>query len=464
MRIAVICTSYKQALNLYNTYKDDTNIFFEFRLDHDPTLIELVGKVPSNRIILTMRSEAEGGKQSDFPIENLLQYNVAYVDFEIYRDQVLAIHSICSDKLMMPKNFILSYHNFDDDLSEAFRKLEEGLKPYPQNLRNYENVIVKFVCKPVDTLGAIRMVDTYQDMYPKHILLGITRHSDILRTFADKYSQELVFGSHSELNIIPAKKLRDINSTQNPVMLGLIGKNIQHSKSPAIHDIFLNQTSNKGYYHLLEVTDESKLEQMVSFLKENGFTGFNVTNPYKYNIFKILDNVDNRSQLVKAVNAVKISEGKLIGYNTDVSGFMNAYPKLREYNEIIIFGAGGAARAVSVACLEMGLKVSLVMRNQDRKKEFSEELLSKISVLRQLPDRFTGVLINATPLGRSDKDILAQLPQGIEAIVDINYYQTKSIWQQKAEDMGIGYIDGEEMLYHQAADAFEIWTGEVIKR
>ena len=130
--------------------------------------------------------------------------------------------------------------------------------------------------------------------------------------------------------------------------LGVIGYPIKHSLSPVIQNAALSASGLDYAYIAMPIAPED-LKTAVFGLKAANFSGFNVTIPHKVTIMQYLDEIDDTAKFIGAVNTVKIENGRLYGYNTDVIGFIN--PLLKEGfalkdKTVVIFGAGGASRAI----------------------------------------------------------------------------------------------------------------------
>lgn len=177
---------------------------------------------------------------------------------------------------------------------------------------------------------------------------------------------------------------------------GLLGKNISYSFSKKYFtDKFQNQgLINHEYlnFDLDTIQDFSKLIQEFRF----SLKGFNVTIPYKQEIFKYLDEIDDTAKEVKAVNTVKYTnKGKLIGYNSDVTGFeQSIIPLLKSHHsKALILGTGGASKAVSYVFKKLGIDCIKVSRQALEKGDILYGDLSK-SLLSHYK-----IIVNCSPVG-----------------------------------------------------------------
>jgi shikimate dehydrogenase len=262
----------------------------------------------------------------------------------------------------------------------------------------------------------------------------------------------------------------------------IIGDPIEHSLSPAMHNAAFNFLKLESSYIAYRVT-YLELEASICSLKEVGLAGFNVTIPHKTRILKYIDVLDRVATQAGAVNTVKNIDSELYGYNTDVGGFLRPLMK-RGINlnglNILLLGAGGAARAVVVALSSKAenLKISIINRNIDRAKELAKigntlgakcESFSLDDVL--LLSNRADVIVNALPLGMHDeKSIIDAHNIPTESIVyDIVYKPVLTDLLKNAKQAGATVVYGYEMLLEQGAESFQIWTGipaplEVMKK
>lgn len=261
---------------------------------------------------------------------------------------------------------------------------------------------------------------------------------------------------------------------------GLIGYPLGHSLSTFIHDAGFKSSGFTDYtYELLETHPESLVDR-IKYLKYNGYAGFNVTIPLKLPICVFLDEIDNSADLVGAVNTVVINSDKTLkGYNTDITGFVNAIP-----NDVMlngktagILGTGGAARAAIAGLISKGVKnFKIYTRNIPNSVELTNYLEKKypdvkfnpyqIEYIRTLED--VDILVNCTPIGMKGRGAgyspveepeLCTLPKHA-LIYDVVYNPRKTVLIKLAEKNGYRTVLGLDMLIYQAMEAQKIWTGK----
>ncbi|MFQ5822988.1 MAG: shikimate dehydrogenase [bacterium] len=257
---------------------------------------------------------------------------------------------------------------------------------------------------------------------------------------------------------------------------GIIGYPLGHSLSPILHEFLLNKIDMKGCYHDLEVTKE-KLDAVIQSMKTLGFTGFNVTIPYKQIIVSYLDEIHEEAQWIGAVNTVLINNNKLYGYNTDGIGFIQALINRNiDINEkfALVLGAGGAARAVVYSLIRHGLKKLWVLNRTPNRAEllanevckgtgFQNIVVGKLSrnIQRNAVESLE-ILINTTPLGMwpavEATPISLDIISPDLTVIDLVYNPAETKFLKAARSAGANTMGGLEMLIFQGVEAMNIWT------
>ena len=261
----------------------------------------------------------------------------------------------------------------------------------------------------------------------------------------------------------------------------LIGYPLSHSMSKVIHEAAFKSLGLEGSYELLETTGE-ELVDILKNIRYGGYNGFNVTIPYKVPVTLFLSGSDKTANIAGSVNTVKVMEdSSLYGYNTDVYGFVeaiedNAKKEIADNNAAIL-GSGGAARAVGVGIsLLKAKKIDFYARNilnasetiDILRKTFPDVQMDCIQIdnLKDLSEY--KIVVNTTPIGMKNKAMgLSPIDENIiktmscESIIyDIVYNPLNTELIKLAKKYNIRTIRGLDMLIHQGAKAFEIWTGK----
>lgn len=233
---------------------------------------------------------------------------------------------------------------------------------------------------------------------------------------------------------------------------GLIGNPLGHSWSPEIHQLLADIPYEK------KVLEEDELKE---FFHQRDFKGINVTIPYKEKVIQYLDEIDDGARVIGAVNCIVNENGRLKGYNTDLSGFKQMLERngIDPYGKkVAILGSGGAAKAAYTAIVQMHGIASIVSRHPDETKIGYEELYKRA-------DEFE-MIVNATPVGmKPDSDrcpVDIDAFDHLEAVVDIIANPLKTRLLFHALERGIPWCGGFEMLVRQAAEADYLFAGKVI--
>lgn len=240
----------------------------------------------------------------------------------------------------------------------------------------------------------------------------------------------------------------------------VIGSPIEHTLSPAIHYANFNSLNLDDTYKALHIRPE-ELNHIKDIIKQHDLSGFNVTIPHKETIMEHLDFIDQRALEVNAVNTVLVKEEKLYGYNTDVTGYKQAYTDRfgsRKRN-ILILGAGGASKAVYRAHSELGDDITIYARREASFDTFRDQNFKKLSSLDNL--KSFDVIVNTTPVGLKDEDLYEVMALSDKNItedtigIDLIYNPAKTPFLYGfGED---NTMNGLAMLVNQAIHAFEIW-------
>lgn len=259
-------------------------------------------------------------------------------------------------------------------------------------------------------------------------------------------------------------------------VFGIIGWPVEHSLSPAIHNEAFRFTGVDAVYVPWAVRPEH-LPEAIAGLRTLGVKGFNVTVPHKERIIGSIDGLEGDARLIGAVNTVTLTGGNLIGFNTDSAGFTGALEVLagsRQIRSCIMFGCGGAARAVLLGLLKRGVKrIFLTDIDFSRARKLILEpwvadndttggpaVIDPGDPELEQTVRDVELVINATPVGMSDSDsplFPGEWMSNNQVVVDLVYGPGETRLIKEARRCGALAMDGRGMLVEQAALAFEIW-------
>lgn len=256
-------------------------------------------------------------------------------------------------------------------------------------------------------------------------------------------------------------------------LAGVIGAPIAHSRSPALHGYWLRRYGIKGHYIPMEVA-QADLREALQLLPKLGFVGLNVTLPHKETALALADIVTDRAALIGAANTLIFrKDGKIFADNTDGAGFIaNLRQEAPDWQPTagpaVLFGAGGAARAVIAALIEVGVpEIRVANRTRARAEALRSDFGAKVMVhdwvqsANMLEDAAT--VVNTTALGMVGKPefrlpLNSLNPQAL--VTDLVYTPLRTAFLEEAAAAGCTVVDGLGMLLHQAAPGFERWFGQ----
>jgi shikimate dehydrogenase len=258
--------------------------------------------------------------------------------------------------------------------------------------------------------------------------------------------------------------------------LGVLGWPVGHSRSPAMHNAALAELGLKDWHYQRLPAPPEVFAETVRGLPGAGFVGANVTIPHKERVVPQVDRLTEEAHATGAVNTLTKEGRKLVGHNTDVAGFKVALDKLvgrqKMPRQAVVLGAGGGARAVVYGLIREGFQRVIVFnrhlhRAEGLVKHFGRQ--ASHMELRAMPWHEsiieselakTKVLINATSIGLTSDDtpVPGEILTGDLLVLDLIYANTNLL--QAAQAAGAATSDGELMLLHQGAAAFQLWTGQ----
>ena len=259
---------------------------------------------------------------------------------------------------------------------------------------------------------------------------------------------------------------------------GIFGYPLAHTASPAIQNCAFDDCGLKSIYFAFE-RPPARFRFLMRNLRSLLLDGFNVTVPFKEAVIPYLDKLSPEARAVGAVNTVKKEKGRWVGYNTDIDGFLAGLKAVHfksKGRQAVILGAGGSARAVAFALASSGIrKISVANRTQSRGRNLIRKFRKMFSRVEWADINFRGneferalseasLLVNATKVGLKKADRLLVrkklFPRHKILVYDLIYKPHRTQLLRLADKLGHQIQNGEMMLLHQGAKAFEIWTGK----
>ena len=267
-----------------------------------------------------------------------------------------------------------------------------------------------------------------------------------------------------------------IDITGKTQMIGLIGNPVEHSVSPQLHNTLCKHFNLDMVYLPFPVLQKDLVKVIDAFRALN-VLGFNVTIPHKSEIVNLIDEISEEALLMGAVNTVKNVDGRLKGFNTDGEGFiggLNGEGLDVRGMRVIVLGAGGAARAVTVKLAQYGAEQIIILnRSQEKAQTLSNLINDKVKAVSNYNDfseeslirhsNNCDMIINTTPAGMwphisqspvNNPDIFKNKP----IVYDLIYNPIKTKFLEIAEQASCRTINGLGMLVYQGIYAFEIWN------
>ena len=249
----------------------------------------------------------------------------------------------------------------------------------------------------------------------------------------------------------------------NTSLFGLIGNPVAHSLSPAMHNQAFAATGYKGIYLAFRVTDPGAA---IKGIRALNFKGVSVTLPHKVAVMEYLDEVDETAARIGAVNTIVNNRGRLIGYNTDCAGALQALRTRTSIRDksVGLIGAGGAARAIGFGLVAAGGSVTILNRSRTSGEGLAADLQAEYLPLNDWqPDHYE-ILINTTPVGMHPETDATPIPKeelSKEMVVmDIVYNPLDTRLLKEAAAKKCRTINGVAMFVFQGVHQFELWTGQ----
>ena len=259
-------------------------------------------------------------------------------------------------------------------------------------------------------------------------------------------------------------------SDASPPLAAVIGWPIGHTMSPVIHTYWLKQLGLNGYYIPIGLRPEN-FEASVKSLPKLGFHGANITIPYKETVLGMAKTVSDRAALIGAANTIVFREdGSFFADNTDGYGFLqNLRQQAPDWSAAqgaaVVFGAGGAARAVVSALLDDGApEIRILNRTRHRAEIIKDQFGARVTVFDFAKYREAlhgaATIVNTTSLGMAGQqplNVRLEFAPRTALVTDIVYNPLKTDFLRQAEEGGMRTVDGLGMLLHQAVPGFESW-------
>lgn len=256
----------------------------------------------------------------------------------------------------------------------------------------------------------------------------------------------------------------------------IFGKPVSHSMSPLVHNMLFNEFGIDALYLAFEIND---IKKGVDSIRTLGIKGASITIPFKEAVLAHLDEIDETATQIGAVNTVINREGYLWGCNTDCSGAVEPLKESLSENSlegknVLIIGAGGAARAVAFGVKKEGGNTTIVNRSKDKGEKLAHQVNGKYLSLSEYNEEasantisnhleYIDIIVNTTSVGMTpnidESPVNPSILNKNMTVMDIVYNPLKTKLLKDAEIAGCKTVDGLSMFIHQGAAQFELFTG-----
>ena len=448
--------------------------FLEFRLDYlarpeagVKAVSVFLAKHPDVSLLATCRRHQNHGKYNGV-IDDQMKILDAAIDAGAHAIDVeieTAEKTTAKLEHMRAKaHLIVSWHNYEGT---------PLLEPVLRRMMNVPADAYKLVTtakKPSDAAKVLAL----QKAHPKvpMILLAMGEVGFATRVLSNAQGSIYTYAAPNSVEgtaagQISARVLRQLfridKITKAAKIYGVVADPVRHSLSPAVHNRAF-QARRLDAVYLPFLVQPTHLKDFLTLCESLPVQGFSVTIPHKLRIMRYLDVIDPLARRIGAVNTVWKKAGKWRGTNTDAAAVTKPLAKRVKLNRstVLLVGNGGAARGAAFALADAGAKVVITGRNPDRVRALAKMCGAECILKEQLNGMKYDALVHATPMGMwphmNECFFDGEVPA--EVVFDMVYNPLETELLKRAKAQGAGVIPGLEMFLTQAAQQFEIWTGE----
>ena len=313
---------------------------------------------------------------------------------------------------------------------------------------------------PLFALADAPRIDSDSD----HVLIAMGNAGAPSRILAGRLGNRWTYAGDGVApgQLSAARLLREFNFRRigpNSALYGVVGNPIAHSKSPVMHNAGFAELGLDAVYVPLEA---ASAEDFVHFARAVNLSGASITAPFKVDLMSHVDEVDRLAERVGAINTIVVRDGRWIGRNTDVHGFLAPLTGriCVKGTRASILGAGGAARGVAIALADEGAAVTICARRPEAARAIADLVGGHVGTFPPKAGSWD-VLVNATSAGtgpQGQNPIEGAQLDG-EMVFDLVYTPAETRLLAEARAAGCLTIGGLEMLVAQAERQFELWTG-----
>jgi 3-dehydroquinate dehydratase/shikimate dehydrogenase len=436
-----------------------------------------------SQLILTLRSPEQGGhspldRDSRRRFWNSIQKlsGNCLIDLELDLVMDFAPDERHAESWIDWSRVICSHHDFGG-LPVDLAEIHERMAATPARILK----IAVQADDATDCLPVFRLLERAQREGREMIAIAMGPAGIMTRILGPSRGSFLTYGSLDDESAtapgqLTARELREIyridQIDRQTKIFGIVGKPVEHSLSPDIHNAAFAAAQLNAVYIPFEVRDAPQFMRRMAHPRSReldwNLRGLSVTAPHKSVVMNCLDWIEPAAKHVGAVNTIVIQGDELHGYNTDSAGFVE--PLRRKFGSLkdarcAIVGAGGSARAAVWALRKAGAEVALFVRDPDKARPVSDELEIESYPLSSASFDGFDIVINATPLGmrgsrEPDSAISADQFRGVRLAYDLVYNPLETRFLREARAAGCETLSGLEMLIAQATEQFNLWTNK----
>ena len=242
----------------------------------------------------------------------------------------------------------------------------------------------------------------------------------------------------------------------------VIGNPIKHSLSPKLHNYWIKKNNIKAIYDKKKI-NEGDIKSIISEIKNEKISGINVTVPFKKSVISYIDELSPEASESQSVNTIYFQNGKVVGHNTDISGFELGikYSKYNVNNKIVfVLGAGGVVSSIIIALKKMGVAKIIISNRTKSKAEGLKNIFNELEIIDWGETPNFDMVINATSIGLKNEDGIKLDYSGMgtsKFFYDVIYNPRETIFLKRAKLFGNKTENGKMMFIYQAHQAFTIW-------
>ena len=441
---------------------------FEVRADMvaDLDMLTLL-RARTRPLIFTCRSAQEGGhwKESEtsrrMTLLEAVKRGFDYIDVEHHSDFLDVIVEKSG------KGLILSFHDLEGvpgDLEALYSKMVA---------RGADIVKIAVTPRSVADVGRLLAFARRTAAMGGKPLVAVAMGplGVLTRVLAGRYGAPFTYasaerGCEAASGQIPAREMAETYRARSvspaTKVYGILGSEVGHSLSPVIHN---HAFAARGIDAVYVPLQSEGVAPFVAALPELGLSGFSVTRPYKTAILRHCQEVEEAAALCGSANTVAIQDGVLRASTTDGLGVTAPLRRLVDLKgkNVVILGAGGAARAAAMALRKKGARVTVFARTDAKAAAMAAAVGCAYAPMADLAKRSWDVLINATPVGSSPSPSETLVPSSLHrrgsVVFDMVYDPLETRLLREAKAAGCATVSGIEMLLAQAVAQFETWTG-----